>query len=284
MIRTSLTAALPLRAALVCLAVLAAGSASAAPASAAPGVGMQMPSAALRIGATPVPQAELLQAVAPELKAQGVNLDVKIFEDYSLPNIAVARGELDANFFQTEPYLWRWRAAHGGPLIVVGRVHVEPMGLYSRKLAGPGALAKIRDGAVVVVPSDPANLGRALFLLQRAQLITLDPAKGLDANIGDITENPHHLRIREESPDKLAGLLGSVDLAAINGNYALEAKLPASSALLRESADSPFPNVVVAREDRATDPRVVALVAALRGPTARKFMQDKYGGAVVPAQ
>jgi len=241
-----------------------------------------MPAAPLRIGATQEPHAALLRAVEPELKTQGVTLAISIYEDYSKPNADVARGTLDANFFQTEPYLWRWRAAHVAPLLVAGRVHVEPMGIYSRKLKG--GFDKLRDGAIVAVPPDQANQGRALMLLQAAGLLTLDERRGLDAGVQDITANPHKLKLRVLPAEKLAGELGSSDLVVLNGNFALEAKLKPADSLYREGADSPFPNVVVAREDHLQDPRLVALVAALRGPTAQKLLAERYQGSALPAQ
>ena len=237
----------------------------------------------LRVGATAVPHAVLLRAIAPDLEAQGVKLDLRVYEDYGRPNIDVARGALDANFFQTEPYLWRWRAAHMQPLVVAGRVHVEPMGLYSRKLK-PNELSRIRTGAIVAVPDDSANLGRALFLLQKAGLILVDERRGLDALLNDITDNPHKLKFRLLPAQRIAEQLSSADLLALNGNFALEAGLKPEQALYREGSDSPFPNVVVCREELVGDPRVTALVAALRSPAAKKFLLEHFPGSALPAQ
>jgi D-methionine transport system substrate-binding protein len=233
----------------------------------------------LRIGATAVPHAELLKAIAPQLQAQGVQLDVHVYQDYGLPNIDVARGAIDANFFQTEPYLWRWRAAHGAPLVVAGRVHVEPMGIYaSRKIH---ALNGVHDGGVVSLPQDPANLGRALALLQKAGLLRVDERRGLDAVVADVVDNPHHFKFRLIPAGRAAEQLGSSELTVVNGNFALQARLP--SPLFLEGTDSPFPNVIVTREDLAHDKRVEALVAALRGAEARQYLQTHYSGAALPA-
>jgi len=232
----------------------------------------------LRVGASAVPHAEMVNAVIPELKNQGIDVQVTIFEDYSLPDTAVVRGDLDANFFQTEPYLWRWRAAHGGELAVAGRIHVEPMAIWSKTVTN---LSLVRDGARVALPRDPANLGRALYLLRKADLIDVDPAKGFEALIGDVTINKHKLKFDLQSAEKVTLLYGSDDLVLANGNYALEAKLPLSAALMREDETSPFPNVVVALQSKVNDPRIVALVAALRGPTVRKLINDNYNGAVI---
>lgn len=254
----------------LCAILLAASAALAQPAS-----------TPLRVGATAVPHAQLLRAVAPELEAQGIKLDIRVYEDYAKPNIDVARGTLDANFFQTEPYLWRWRGAHMQPLVVAGRVHVEPMGLYSRKLKD---LKQLRTGAVVAVPEDPANLGRALFLLQKAGLLLIDERRGLDAVLNDITANPHQLKFRLVVAQREADQLSSADLVALNGNFALEAGLKPEQELYREGSDSPFPNVVVCREELVMDPRITALVQALRGPTAKKLLLEKFAGAALPAQ
>ena len=263
-------------------------SEGASPAPAAPPAASAQdagPSAApLRVGATAIPHADMLRAVAPELKAQGVNLDIRLYNDYGRPNTDVANGALDANFFQTEPYLWRWRAAHMQPLVVVGRIHVEPMGVYSRKMKPTDDLSKIREGAIVALPDDPSNLGRALFLLQKAGILQLDERRGLDAVRSDITANPHKLRFRELPAARMADQLSSADLVVMNGNFALEARLGAEQALYREGSDSPFPNVLVARDELQTDARVRALLAALRGPTAQKLLLEKYAGEALPAQ
>ncbi len=243
------------------------------------------PAPPLRIGATKVPHMEMLRAVARELEAQGVRLELKEFDDYAGANIAVARGDLDANFFQTEPYLWRWRAAHGAPIVVVGRVHVEPMAIHSSRYKSLDELRKgVKAGSAIAVPDDPANLGRALFLLQHAGLIKLDLRRGLDAGVGDVVENPLGLKFRVVPAQRVAEQLGSTAAVVINGNFALQARLDLKAALFAEGADSPFPNVVVAREDRAADPRLRELVTALRGPTTRQLLETKFAGSAILAQ
>jgi D-methionine transport system substrate-binding protein len=227
--------------------------------------------APLRVGSAAVPQAELLRAVAPELAKQGVQLDIRVYQDYSIPNIDVARSELDANFYQLEPNLWRWRAAHGAPLVVAGRVQIEPMGIYSKTLQ---TLSEVHNGAVVALPDDAANLGRALALLHKADLIYVDDRRGLDAVLADVIQNPHNLKFRLAPASHVVEEVGIAELAVVNGNFALQANLPPP--LFREGSDSAFRNVVVTREDLAHDKRVEALVAALRGPTARRFLREKY--------
>ncbi len=252
--------------------------AAAASAGGVPGGASNRP---LRIGATKVPHGDLIRAVTADLKSQGVEVELKEFDDYAKANIAVARGDLDANFFQTEPYLWRWRAAHGAPLVVVGKVHVEPMAIYSKKLK---ALSELKAGDAIALPEDPSNLGRALSLLEGAGLIKRAEGRGLDAGIGDIAENKLGLKFRLEPAQKVPEQLGTVAAAVINGNFALQAKLDPRGALYSEGADSLFPNVVVAREDHAADARIKALVEALRSPASRELIGKKYAGAVIPAQ
>lgn len=208
-----------------------------------------------------------------------MTLDVRVYRDYGIPNTDLAREALDANFFQTEPYLWRWRAAHQAPLVVAGRVHVESMGIYSAKL---GDLSQVRDGGIVALPDDPVNLARALALLQKAGLIQVDARRGLDALLADVTANPHHLKFRPVPGKRVPAQLSSSALAVVNGNYALEERL--SPPLFREGPDSPFPNVIVTREDLVHDKRIEALVAALHGPVAQQFLRDHYSGAVALAE
>ena len=273
--------------ALISLALAACTSQSAttsAPVASAGVVAPRTLDKPLRVGTTRVPHGELVRAAA-ELKAQGIQVEVKEFDDYGRANTAVARGDLDANFFQTEPFLWRWRAAHGAPLVVVGRVHVEPMAIHSAKFKSIAELtAGLKGGEVIAVPDDQSNQGRALALLQKVGLIRLDERRGLDAGIGDIVDNPHGLKFRVEPAQRVVEQLSTVAAAVVNGNFALQGKLDPKGALFSEGGDSPFPNVVVAREDRAADPRLQALVAALRGDQSQKLMQAKYAGAVIPAQ
>jgi len=235
----------------------------------------------LTVGATQVPHAEILEAVAPALAAQGIELDVKVFSDYVQPNLQLADKELDANFFQHQPYLDSFNKDRGTRLVTVGLVHVEPFGAYSRKIKSADAL---REGATVAIPNDPSNSGRALLLLQKQGLIKLKDPSDIVATPVDIADNPRKLRLRELEAAMLPRALDDVDLALINTNYALEAGLvPTRDALFIEGADSPYANIVVAREDNKDAPAIRKLVDALHTPAVRKFIEDKYKGAVVPA-
>ncbi|MDO5290986.1 MAG: MetQ/NlpA family ABC transporter substrate-binding protein [Pseudomonadota bacterium] len=237
----------------------------------------------LKVGATAVPHAELLNHVKPQLKAEGIDLQVVEFSDYVQPNLAVNDKQLDANFFQHTPYLNTFNKDRKTSLQVVpsGEVHVEPFGVYSRKVK---ALKDVKEGATVAIPNDPTNGGRALLLLQAAGLIQLKDPKNLTATALDVSSNPKKLRFRELEAAQLPRALDDVDLALINTNYALQAKLnPLTDALLLEDKQSPYVNVIVARPDNAQSPALAKLTAALRTPAVKQFILDKYKGAVVPA-
>lgn len=237
--------------------------------------------APLQVAATAVPHAEILAIVQPLLAAQGVAIEVRVFNDYVQPNDQVAQGLLDVNYFQTEPYLDAYNRNRGTTLTVVAGVHVEPFGAYSRRFKQP---ADLPDGADVVIPNDPSNNSRALLLLHKAGLIQLkDPANPL-ATLGDIVANPRALKFRELDSAMLPRVLDQVDLALINTNYALDAGLdPTRDALLIEDKDSPYVNFLVSRADNRDDPRVQKLAAALRSPEVRAYIEQQYRGAVLPA-
>jgi len=235
----------------------------------------------LIVGATQVPHAEILEVVKPELAKEGVELDIKVFSDYVQPNLQLADKELDANFFQHQPYLDTFNKDRGAKLVSVGTVHVEPFGGYSRKLK---SLKDLPNGATVAIPNDPSNSGRALLLLQKQGLIKLKDPTNITATPLDIAENPKNLKFRELEAAILPRALDDVALALINTNYALEAGLvPTKDALFIEGADSPYANIVVTREDNKDAPAVKKLVNALHTPAVKKFIEEKYKGAVVPA-
>ncbi|WP_292064635.1 MetQ/NlpA family ABC transporter substrate-binding protein [Brevundimonas sp. UBA7664] len=235
----------------------------------------------LLVGATAVPHAEILEHIKPLLAAEGVNIEIKVFNDYVQPNTQLAERRLDVNYFQTKPYLDEFNASRGSDLITVAGVHVEPLGAYSRRFR---TLAELPDGAEVAVPNDASSIGRSLILLQKAGLIRLkDPANPLQT-LRDIVANPKNLRFRELESATLPRVLDQVDMAVINTNYALDAGLrPRTDALTLEGADSPYVNYLVARPDNREDPRVVALAAMLRSQAVKDFIARKYDGAVIPA-
>ncbi|KIH86171.1 MetQ/NlpA family ABC transporter substrate-binding protein [Pseudomonas batumici] len=235
----------------------------------------------LTVAATPVPHAEILEFVKPVLAKEGVDLKVKVFTDYVQPNVQVSEKHLDANFFQHQPYLDEFNKAKGTHLVNVAGVHVEPLGAYSSKYK---KLEDLPGGANVVIPNDATNGGRALLLLQKAGLIKLKDANNILSTPKDIVENTKDLKIRELEAATLPRVLTQVDLALINTNYALEAKLdPSKDALIIEGKDSPYVNILVTREDNKDSDAVKKLVAALHSPEVKAFIVEKYKGAIVPA-
>jgi D-methionine transport system substrate-binding protein len=235
----------------------------------------------LSVAATPVPHAEILEFLKPQLAEQGVELDVKVFTDYVQPNIQVDQKRMDANFFQHQPYLDEFNDGRGTSLVTVTGVHVEPFGAYSSKIQ---SLDDLKDGAVVAIPNDPTNGGRALLLLQKAGLITLEDKSKITATPRDIAENPRNLDFKELEAATLPRILNQVDVALINTNYALEAGLnPTEDALVIEGSDSPYVNILVARPDNKDSDAMKKLAAELNSEDVREFILTNYEGAVVPA-
>jgi len=235
----------------------------------------------LKVGATAVPHAEILEFIRPDLARRGVALQVTVFNDYVQPNLEVDQKRLDANYFQTLPYLEQFNRDRGTHLVPVIGVHIEPLGAYSRRFK---SLAALPEGAVVAIPDEASNEGRALLLLQKAGLISLkDPHNPL-STLKDIAVNPHGLKFKELEGATLPRILDQVDLALINTNYALDAKLdPTKDALVIEDSKSPYVNYLVARPDNQNAAGVRALAAALTTPAVKAFIAQHYHGAVVAA-
>ncbi len=235
----------------------------------------------LKIGATPVPHAELLNFVKPLLAKEGVELKIVEFNDYVQPNIALNDKELDANFFQHIPYLEKFTTERKMQLVSLVKVHIEPMGIYSKKVKN---IQEVASGAKVSIPNDPTNAGRALVLLQTAKLLKLKDGVGIHATVNDIVENPKNLKIVEVEAALLPRSLDDVSISVINTNFAIEAKLnPTKDALVIESKESPYANIVVVRKGDEQKPALVKLAKVLTSPEVKNFIADKYKGAVVPA-
>ena len=232
------------------------------------------------VGATPEPHAALLSLVVDDLAAQGITLEVKEFTDYVTPNDAVEYGEIDANYFQHIPYLESFNTEHGYHLVNAGGIHVEPIALYSSKYS---SLSDIPNGAVVAIPNDPTNEGRALLLLRSAGLIKLKDNAGLEAIPLDIVENPKNLKFSEIEAATLPRILSDVDAAVINGNYAIPAGLVATrDGLFVEGADSPYVNVIAVKAGNENNPAVKALVEALKSDKVKAYVAEHYkNGEVV---
>lgn len=238
----------------------------------------------ISVGATPAPHAEVLEVAAEILAEQGIELEIVVFNDYVIPNTSVENGDIDANYFQHVLYLNDFNAQNGTHLSIVDKIHYEPFGIYAGKTA---ALADLEDGAKIAVPNDGTNEARALLLLEAQGLIKLTEGVGLAATKLDIAENPHNYEIIEIEAAQLPRSLGSVDIAVINGNYAIDAGLKASDALAVEDASSPviqdnYANVLVVKEGNEANEAVQALAAALKSEKVKAFMENTYEGAVVP--
>ena len=236
----------------------------------------------LKIGATPVPHAEMLAEIKNDLKDKGITLEVIEFNDYVQPNIALNDKELDANFFQHEPYLNDFVKEHKEMKIKnAAGIHVEPMGIYSHKIKD---LAELADGAKVSIPNDPTNGGRALLLLEKAGLLKLKDGVKETATVQDIAENPKNLVITEVEAAQLPRTLDDVDISVINTNFAMNAELnPIKDALFMEDKTSPYVNIIVVREGDENRAEIKELISALQNDKMKKFIEEKYNGAIVPA-
>lgn len=238
----------------------------------------------VKVGASVTPHAEILNAVKDELKAAGYDLEVVEFTDYVLPNTALEQGDLDANYFQHTPYLENFNEENGTHLVSVGKIHYEPFGIYAGKTSD---LSAIPDGGSIAIPNDGTNEARALLLLEAQGLIKLKEGITFTATVLDIAENPKNLSIKEIEAAQLARSLQDVDAAVINGNYAIQAGLKVKDALAIEDKDSiaadTYANVLVVKEGHENDEATKALLAALQSDTAKKFMEEKYEGAVIAA-
>ncbi|MFE9021700.1 MetQ/NlpA family ABC transporter substrate-binding protein [Streptomyces sp. NPDC007808] len=241
--------------------------------------------APLKVAATPTPQGEILTYVKDKLaKKAGLDLEVKEFTDYVTPNTAVQQGEVDANYFQHQPYLDDFNKKNGTDIVAVpnATVHLEPLGVYSQ---GVKKLTDLEKGATIALPNDTTNEARALKLLEANGLIELKAGAGYDATPKDVAANPKNLRFKELEAAQLPRSLGDVDAAVINGNYALEADLsPAKDAIAAESPeDNPYGNFLAVKKGDESDPRVEKLAKLLTSPEVKKFIEEKYDGAVVAA-
>ena len=237
----------------------------------------------ITVAASPTPHAMILEVAKEVLAQQGITLNIMEFTDYIVPNTATEEGEVDANYFQHITYLNNFNEEQGTHLVSVAEIHYEPFGIYAGTTS---SLADLPDGAKIGVPNDPTNEGRALLLLQQEGLITLKEGVSLTPTKLDIEENPHNYDIVEMDAAQLPRSLGSLNLAVINGNYALQADLNAADALAVEASDGEaaqaYVNVLAVKEGRENDPAIQALVAALQSDEVKSFMEETWPGAVVP--
>ncbi len=235
----------------------------------------------LKVGVTPVPHAEILEHIKDKLADVGVDIEIVEFTDYVTPNLALADGSIDANFFQHVPYLDQFSEDRGLDLTYTKKVHIEPYGLYSEKVSKVEDLPK---GAVIALPNDPSNEARALQILHRKGLIELNDPENLKATPLDIVDNPKNFKFKELEAAQLPRALGDVDAAFINTNYALEANFnPAEDALLIEDKESPYANVLAIREGEEDNYGIRMLSKFLTGRKVKDFIEKNYGGSIVPA-
>lgn len=238
----------------------------------------------LKVAASPTPHAEILAQVKDVLAEQGIDLQVTEYGDYVVPNTAVEEGDEDVNYFQHQPYLDQFNAENGTHLVSVAAIHYEPFGIYPCKTA---SLEELPDGALVGVPNDVTNEARALQLLESAGLITLKEGVGLEATTNDIVDNPKNLEFLELEAAMLPNVTTEVDIAAINGNYALQAGFSsAADAIYTEDPNSEaaqtFANIIVVKEGNENNPAVQALVEALQSDAVRDYINETYDGNVLP--
>lgn len=237
----------------------------------------------LTVAASSTPHAEILEECKAALEEKGITLDIKVMDDYVIPNNSTESGDVDANYFQHTPYLDQFNEENGTHLVSVAKVHYEPYGIYAGTV---DSLDKIPDGAKIAVPNDATNEARALQLLAANGLIALKADAGLTATKNDITENKKNLEIVEMEAALISGMRDEVAVAVINGNYAIEAGLKVSEALAVEDKDSEaaqtFANILVVKEGNEKNEAVLALVEALQSDEVQNFIAVKYDGAVVP--
>ena len=237
----------------------------------------------IKIGATPSPHAEILEAAKDALKKKGVEIEIVTYNDYVQPNIATDEGQIDANYFQHQPYLDDFNKENNTHVVSVGKIHYEPFGIYAGKSKD---LKNIQDGAKIAVPNDTTNEARALLLLEANGIIKLKDGAGLTATKQDIVENPHNVEIYEVEAAQIPRSLDSVDFACMNGNFAIQANYKPSEALAAEKSDSEaaqtYANIIAVAEKNKDAAWAKTLVEVLTSKEIQDFINKKYEGGVVP--
>ena len=237
----------------------------------------------IKVGANITPHSEILEVAKPILAEKGITLEIVQLEDSVTPNTGVIEGSLDANYFQHVPYLEQFNKENGSDLISIGAIHYEPFGIYAGKTKD---LKELPDNALVAVPNNVTNEARALLLLQQEGIITLKEDAGINATVEDIVDNPKNIEFKEIAPEQLVASLPDVEIAVINGNYAIEGGLHVSQALAVEANDGlaaqTYGNIIATSPDKKDDESLKILVEVLQGPEVKKYIEDNYDGAVVP--
>lgn len=270
-----------LLAVLVSLSLVLSGCGSTAE---TPKTGSDTPSnTVLKVGATPVPHAEILEYIKPALLKEGVDLQIVNYTDYVRPNLDLDTGDIDANFFQHTPYLDSFNQDHSLTNVSIANVHIEPMGVYSKKIT---KLEDLKNGDTIAIPNDPSNSGRALALLAKTGIIQLKDGVGIKGTVNDIQDNPKQLKITPLDAPQLPRVLQDPKIiaAVINTNFAIEGGLnPINDSITMEDKDSPYANILVVKDNRKNDPALQTLTRVLTSPDVKKFIEDKYKGSIVPA-
>ncbi|MCR5773623.1 MAG: MetQ/NlpA family ABC transporter substrate-binding protein [Lachnospiraceae bacterium] len=237
----------------------------------------------IKVGANITPHSEILEQAKALLDEKGITLEIVQLEDSITPNTGVIEGSLDANYFQHVPYLEQFNAENGSDLVSIGAIHYEPFGVYAGKTTD---LADLPDGALIAVPNNVTNEARALLLLAQEGIITLKEDAGINATVEDIVENPKNVEFKELAPEQLVSALPDVDVAVINGNYAIEGGLHVSGALAVEANDGlaaqTYGNIIATSKEKENDPALKTLVEVLQSEQISKYITDTYDGAVVP--
>jgi D-methionine transport system substrate-binding protein len=237
----------------------------------------------IKVGVSPVPHGDIIKYIQENLApAAGLEISIVEFTDYVQPNLALQDGSIDANFFQHVPYMEDFAKEHKLDLVAVTKVHIEPLGIYSKKIK---SLSEVPDKAVVGIPNDATNGGRALRLLEANGLLKLKDSTTLNPTLQDVVENPKQLDIKELEAAQLPRSLEDTTISVINGNYAIEAGLkPAADALALEKGEgNPYANVLTVLKGHENDPAVQKLAKLLNSPELKKFIEEKYQGSVIPA-
>ncbi|WP_105957145.1 MetQ/NlpA family ABC transporter substrate-binding protein [Apilactobacillus quenuiae] len=242
----------------------------------------------LRVGASNIPHAEILRHVEPILKKEGIKLDIVTFQDYVLPNRALIGKQLDANYFQTPAFLDQWNKQNDANLVNMGAVHLEPIGIYSKKVK---KLSQLKNGSKILVSSNAPDYGRIIQLFQQQGLVKIKKGVNISqATFSDISYNPKHLKFQTGYEPKIMPLIynnGEGDAVAINSNYAVQGGLQPdkqSIALQKATKDSPYNNIVVARHNDHNNREIKLLVKALQSKSTQHWINEKYKGAVLPAE
>ena len=239
-------------------------------------------SAKLTVGASPAPHAEILEFVKPMLSEKGIELEIKEFTDYYLPNIALNDGDVKANFFQHKPFLDEFNSKNNTELVSAGAIHFEPLGIYPGKAS---SIDQLKEGDKIAIPNDPTNEARALQLLASLDIIKLEDGVGLNATPVNITENPLNIGFQEIEAAQIPRIIGDVALGIVNGNYAISAGIDGTVLTTEDKsseAANEFANIIAVKAENAEDEQIKALVEALQSENVKNFMEEKYGVTVIP--